>query len=311
MRCVNIVSKNYPAVRHTDPTFRRDVFCINMLKPIPLHVYLRRSMMRYPFLISIPHGGLDTPEELDGRIALDPKEIAYYSDPETRHLFDYRTGAQQVMDTAISRMVVDLNRPPYALPPRHTDGAVKFITSDHKSVYRSGMVPDITLIHKIMMRYYFPYHAEIDRVLQEETIHIAFDCHTMLPIGPPGTKDAGRRRPLICLGNNGDHEGKAKTGRLSTCRSGWMQALAEAFRNECGLGDEVVINDPFSGGFITNAHFWHTGIPFVQIEVNRSLYEPEVDPSSKDHTEASVVLRDMIWRSLVQFWDNVEATSDI
>jgi N-formylglutamate deformylase len=266
--------------------------------------------VRYPFLISIPHGGLDTPDELEGRIALDPDEIAYYSDPDTRLLFDYRTKAQHVLDTSISRMVVDLNRPPYALPPRHTDGAVKFFTSDHKSVYYPGMIPDITLIHKIMMRYYFPYHAELDRALQEGTIHIAFDCHSMLPLGPPGTKDAGRKRPLICLGNNGDHEGKANTGRLSTCSAVWMKALADAFRNECGLGDEVRINDPFSGGFITNAHFWHTGIPFVQIEVSRALYEPDTDPAFRDRTESAMVLRDTIWRSLAHFWDIVEATPD-
>jgi N-formylglutamate deformylase len=262
------------------------------------------TMAKYPFLISIPHGGLDIPIELQDHIALNPEEIIYYSDPDTRRLFDYRTSVEVVMDTAISRMVVDLNRPPYALPPRHTDGAVKLVTSDNKLIYREGMIPDITLIHRIMMRYYFPYHAQIDGVMEQESIRIAFDCHSMLPIGPANAKDAGKMRPLICLGNNGDHEGKAKKGRLSTCSTAWMKALADAFRDECHLGDEVVINDPFSGGFITNAHYWHTGVPFVQIEINRVLYDSG-DSSSSGDPKKVMNLKGKIWGALMRFWDEI------
>jgi N-formylglutamate deformylase len=262
-------------------------------------------MKQYPFLISIPHGGLDIPKELKGRIALDPGEIFYYSDPDTRELFEHRTQVAAVMDTRISRMVVDLNRPPYALPPRHRDGAVKFRTSDDKPVYHPAIVPDIHQIHRLMMRHYFPYHAEIDRVLGEGTIQIAFDCHSMLPLGPLGAKDAGKERPMICLGNNGDRKGRGKKGRLSTCSAAWMGALADAFQDEYRLEGEVQINDPFPGGFITNAHYWHTGIPFVQIEVNRTLYEPAGNPSIHTRKEAIRVLRDSLWRCLERFWDGV------
>jgi N-formylglutamate deformylase len=261
-------------------------------------------MERYPFLISIPHGGLIIPDDLRSRFALTDEDLVFYSDPDTRLLFGFGRRAEMVMDTEISRMVVDLNRPPYVLPPRHADGAVKFVTSDGKPVYHAGMVPDITLIHQMMMRYYFPYHAQIDQMVEQNSIGIAFDCHSMLPIGPPGTKDAGEQRPLICLGNNGDREGRAKKGRLSTCSASWMMALAEAFRNECNLGNEVAINNPFSGGFITNAHYWHTGVPFVQVEVNRALYE-ESGRNSPPAGNALKMLREKIWSALTSFWDEV------
>jgi formiminoglutamase len=52
-----------------------------------------------------------------------------------------------------------------------------------------------------------------------------------------------------------------------------MSGLADAFREEFCFDHEVAINNPFTGGFITNAHYWHKGIPWVQLEVNRSLYE--------------------------------------
>ena len=90
----------------------------------------------------------------------------------------------------------------------------------------------------------------------------------------PG-KDAGRKRPLICLGNNGDRKGRAKKNSIATCPAAWINALADGFREEFSLGREVAINNPFSGGFISNAHYWRKGVPWIQIEVNRSLYEPE------------------------------------
>jgi formiminoglutamase len=288
-------------------------FRINTLKPVLFHAYMRKKIMMvvYPFLISIPHGGLDIPAELEDRFALDPEEIVYYGDPDTRCLFDFRTRVQRVMDTRFSRMAVDLNRPPYALPPRHVDGAVKFVTTDKKPVYRSDLVPDITLIHQIMMRYYFPYHTDLDRVLQGGSIRIAFDCHSMLPIGPSGAKDAGRERPLICLGNNGDLKGGAKKGRLATCSAAWMGALADAFREECQLREEVTINDPFSGGFITNAHYWHTGVPFIQIEVNRALYQSEIDSPYGIESRGVAWMSNLIWRSLTHFWDEITGSGDI
>ena len=55
-----------------------------------------------------------------------------------------------------------------------------------------------------------------------------------------------------------------------------MNSLADAFREEFSLDREVAINDPFSGGFISNAHYWRKGVPWVQLEINRSLYEADV-----------------------------------
>ena len=252
---------------------------------------------RFPFLISIPHGGIIIPEEVRGRIALTPPDLLYYSDPDTRSLYDFQGKVAAALECDISRMVVDLNRPPYTLPPRHRDGVVKHFTTDGKPVYYPDLIPEITRIHKMMMRYYFPYHARIDHLLMKNSVKIAFDCHSMLPVGPPGTKDAGRPRPLICIGNNGDREGEPRKGSLATCSGPWVRMLADAFRDEFSLHDEVAINLPYLGGFITNAHYWHTGIPFVQLEVNRSLYEQQGDEGKKIEQ-----LRDNIWSALIHFW---------
>jgi formiminoglutamase len=277
------------------------------LDPSPYPCSLAGTMNnRYPFLISIPHGGVTIPEVLMERSALTSSDILYYSDPDTRSLFDFREWVVAVLDTEISRIFVDLNRPPYALPPRHNDGVVKYSTAEGKPVYRNGSIPDITLLHQVLMRHYFPYHAQLDQILETREISLALDCHSMLPVGPPGSKDEGRVRPMICLGNNGDREGKAKKDRLATCTAEWITGLADAFREEFLLDKQVTINHPFSGGFITNAHYWHTGVPFVQLEVNRVLYESGDAFGREESTVDRIrMLKQKIWNALHRFWYDI------
>jgi N-formylglutamate deformylase len=263
--------------------------------------------MRYPFLISIPHGGTDVPPEINGRLALGCEELNYYSDPVTRLLYRFGDSVGTTIDTPVSRMVVDLNRPPLPLPPNDPDGIIKVRTIDGRIVYREGQFPDMQLIHRLLMKWYFPYHQRIDELIDAHDIQIAFDCHSMLPVGSDTQKDAGRKRPLICLGNNGDRNGRAGKGGITTCPESWINALAKGFREEFSLGPEVAINNPFSGGFISNAHYWRKGIPWIQIEVNRSLYEDSSGTGpSPDRDEAVGVLRERIWRVLAGFWDRYD-----
>ncbi|MDD1705664.1 MAG: N-formylglutamate amidohydrolase, partial [Methanoregulaceae archaeon] len=136
------------------------------------------------------------PEEVSFHFALTRTELAYYSDPATRALYQFHDRVVSYLDTDISRMVVDLNRPPYHLPPRHPDGVIKLRTVHGTPVYRDGSLPDIRVIHRLLMYHYFPYHATIDLMLDPELIAFAMDCHSMLPRGPPAHRDAGKERPL-------------------------------------------------------------------------------------------------------------------
>jgi formiminoglutamase len=155
--------------------------------------------------------------------------------------------------------------------------------------------------------HYFPYHQQIDELIDRQPVRIAFDCHSMLPFGSASQKDAGKSRPLICLGNNGDRRGRARKGSIATCSEEWITALAEIFKEEFSCGNEVAINNPFSGGFISNAHFWHKGIPWIQIEINRSLYEPD-EPwgcLAKENDDRVISLRETVWKVLASFWDHI------
>ena len=86
-----------------------------------------------------------------------------------------------------------------------------------------------------------------------------------------------------------------------------ITTLAGVFKEEFCFDREVAINNPFSGGFIANAHFWHKGIPWIQIEMNRSLYEPEGSVVPVQKTDDRVVrLREKIWNVLTTFWKRIE-----
>jgi formiminoglutamase len=263
--------------------------------------------MKYPFLISIPHGGVEIPAEVAGRFALSEKEISWYCDPSTRTLFDFGQSVEATIDTHVSRMVIDLNRPPLPLPPKDPDGIIKVRTVDGRPVYRPGQMPDLPLIHQLMMKWYFPYHQRIDELIDQYPVRLAFDCHSMLPYGSAEQNDAGKRRPLICLGNYGDDNGRPKPGSLTTCPQDWITCLAESFREEFRGPGEVTINTPFSGGFVSNAHYWRKGIPWIQIEINRVLYEYHApgDHQDTDKDDRVPELHTKIWEILARFWDEL------
>jgi len=253
----------------------------------------------YPFLISVPHGGVEVPEEVRDAVFLDQEAISYFSDPGTRKIFDLSDCVCACIDTPISRMIVDLNRPPYHLPPKRWDGVVKTRTATGIPVYKEGQFPDITLIHRLLLKYYFPYHAMVDRLLEGGRIILAIDCHSMLSFAPEQDRDPFRKRPLVCLGNNGDRDGNPRKGSLATCPGEVIRALSYEFKEIFPDEGSVALNTPFRGGFISNAHYWHKGVPWVQLEVNRSLYEDRGE-------DGCLALQDSIRKILSGFWDVIQ-----
>jgi formiminoglutamase len=65
-----------------------------------------------------------------------------------------------------------------------------------------------------------------------------------------------------------------------TCPPEWIRALAESLGQAFAGGGRVAINDPFAGRYISQYHYERSGIPWIQIEINRKLYlnEAYFDP---------------------------------
>jgi len=235
----------------------------------------------YPLLISIPHSGSIIPPEVAEMVRITGKDIFYDGDTLTREIYDFGKSANAVIKTPIARAIVDVNRAYDDRPPENPDGVVKTVTTDGTPVYREGMFPDDDLVEDLLQKYYFPYHERLGNLLESRSIRLALDCHSMLEHSPVTSVRPGEPRPLICLSNRGDREGMPVRGcGHVTCPPEWIRALAESFRYTFAGEGEVVMNNPFAGGYISQYHYEHSGIPWIQIEINRKLYlnETYFDP---------------------------------
>ena len=222
-------------------------------------------MEPFPVLISIPHGGYKTPEELKDRILLSKKDLFKDSDAFTQDIYDIGPAAFSVVTSDIARAFVDVNRSPSDLPPENPDGLIKSHTCHDKKIYKAGMEPDKELIRELLRKYYEPYYQKIRETFDGGTMALGFDCHSMENIGPSTARDAGQKRPMICLGNlHGE-----------TCPDKTVERLAECFIKAFELSRlEVTQNNPFYGQYIIKT-FGNSPVPWIQVEMNRALYLKE------------------------------------
>lgn len=229
-------------------------------------------MKPLPALLSIPHGGDRAPEELKGRLGIQPTDLLDDSDAYTRDIYDLGSKVVRVITADIARAFVDLNRTTSDRPPQKPDGIIKSITCYGRPIYIGGLEPDDEVIERLIERYYEPYHALIRNAVEDNQIEMAFDCHSMAAEGPAISPDVGKRRPMICLGNA---HGRA-------CSQETAERLAHCMREAFSLKEEeVTINRPFAGGHITRAYGGNP-LPWIQVEMNRALYlsSPWFDRSS-------------------------------
>jgi formiminoglutamase len=214
-----------------------------------------------PILISIPHGGTRQPVELEGRVCLSEGDLFDDGDARTREIYDVGAAVASVISADVARAFVDLNRAPDDRPPANPDGVVKSLTCYGRPIYHPGSEPDDALIELLLARYHEPYHERL-RAANTPEIRLALDCHSMAAQAPPVAADPGRPRPLFCLGNADG----------ATCPPSTIERLAEALTKafECEPG-EVKFNEPFRGGYIIRRHGVGQ-VPWIQVELNRSLY---------------------------------------
>ncbi len=248
--------------------------------------------MPLAILVSIPHGGSETPPEVADRVIATPEEIFDDGDAFTREIYDLGAGVAHVQSARVARAFVDLNRAEDDRPPRNPDGVVKTATCFDRPVYAEPLDADLT--ERLLARYHRPYHDALETAARQAGARLGLDCHSMAAEPPPVAPDAGRPRPLFCLSNAvGRTCDEEVVLRLASC-------IAEAF--ECPAR-EVALNRPFKGGYITRRHGRHP-LPWIQVEMNRSLYladpwfdreERRVDP------ERLGELRERFGRALSRF----------
>ncbi len=259
----------------------------------------------YPILLSIPHSGDTVPPEVSDKVSITGRDIFYDGDALTREIYDFGKSVDAVIKTPIARAIVDVNRAYDDRPLENPDGVVKVVTTDGTPIYREGLFPDDDLVEDLLQRYYFPYHERLRTLLKNHNIKLAFDCHSMLERSPAASVCPGNPRPLICLSNQGDEQGMPVSERGPvTCPPEWIRALAESFRCAFAGEGEIAINNPFVGGYISQYHYEWSGIPWIQIEINRKLYLNEMYfDSERLRVDQRIIqeLRNRIFDTIIQF----------
>lgn len=255
-----------------------------------------------PILISVPHGGMDTPEECRERSDLSALEIFEDGDGFTRQIYDFRDKAVAYVDTTIARAFIDVNRKRDDMAPRNPDGVIKSETVLGVPVYRQGVFPDEFLVEQLLKKYYDPYHQKLREHAVKTNITIAFDCHSMLERAPRSSPQPGKHRPLICISNGIGQTGKNQGDVELTCSFAVMNRFAEMLAHAFEIPlEQVALNDPFTGGHIIRSHF-NGDIPWIQLELNRSLYLTDTgfdrecltcDPAVVAH------LRECVWTAMI------------
>lgn len=220
-------------------------------------------MTKLPILLSIPHGGTRKPVELDGHLSITNKDLFDDSDPFVIELYDLGDKVQRVIKTDIARAFVDLNRSLQDMPPDNPDGLIKSKTCYDKPIYTNGKEPDNLLKTMLIEMYYNPYHRSIQKSIDELDLKLCLDCHSMASSAPYFSPDKTQsKRPLFCISNN---DGQTSSQEM-------MEQLADSISESYSIDrQEIFLNDPFHGGHITRT-YGNKPVPWIQIEMNRSMY---------------------------------------
>lgn len=254
-------------------------------------------MKKLPVLLSVPHGGDETPAEIKDHLCLSQQDLFADGDAFTREIYGIQDSVSAYVDTPYARAFIDLNRNTNDLPPKNPDGIVKTTTCHGKAIYTPGkeLSPEDSAL--LIAKYYHPYHQNIRQLLDTHSdIQLALDCHSMEAIGPEISPDRGQRRPSICLGIN----------QGESCSIDMAKKLSACFQTVFELdASEVTIDKPFSGGFITRT-YGNKPIPWVQIEISRALYlaEPWFDKDKLSVNQSRLkTLQKQFQNTLVLFFE--------
>jgi formiminoglutamase len=261
-------------------------------------------MTPLPLLLSIPHGGRERPPELDELVALSDADLFDDGDAFADRIYDVGELVAHVETARVARAFVDLNRAEDDLPPENPDGVVKSMTCYEVPIYAEGSEPGRALIETLLARYHHPYHEALREAAGTPGLLAALDCHTMAEKPPPIAPDHDER-PLFCLS---DRNGATSPWALT-------EALGDAIAGAFEIPrDSVKRNRPFEGGFIVRTHGADGrapgNLPWIQVEMNRSLYlaEPWFDRSRLEVDAARLdELRERFATALRAFVDGVRA----
>jgi formiminoglutamase len=227
---------------------------------------------KLPFLIIIPHSGLDIPEELYGYENVSPLNIFFEADAGAESIFSFNDSVLKKISTPVSKVFVDVDREFKMLAPVTNDGVIKSRTSMNREVFKTDCYPDEIAISNILNRYYFPFHESIRTSIKQMKFRAIIECHTHMPVGPANSPDRGMPRPLVITGYTVDTDSGVKQTASADMSIELASAVGKNLSREGETVSEIFrVSDHDSKGFIMK-NYSLSGIPVLSLSISRSLF---------------------------------------
>lgn len=238
---------------------------------------IRASGKRVPILLSIPHCGVEFPEELKDEYKPDLRQAPDDTDWFVHKLYDFAPAMGiTIIHAVYSRWVIDVNRDPES-KPLYNDGRIitpLCPTTDFfgNPIYMDERkAVDAEEVSRRTEKYYVPYHTRVKELITDIKNEfgkvLLWECHSIRQFVPTIYKE---RFPDLILG---DADGSSASSGISSTA---LQTLK-------GGRYQVSYNHPFKGGYITrqfcdpknNEHA-------LQLEMTKVNY---MDDSEKQYDE--------------------------
>ena len=218
-----------------------------------------------PVLISVPHAGLEVPEDIKARLSdegLRLTDTDWHVDRLYAPLKDL--GVSMLVATN-SRYLIDLNRPSDGsslYPGQQVSGLCPTETFAGLKIYKENQEPGGAEIAERTKAFWQPWHDKLSETLallkQTHGHAVLWDAHSI-----------NNRLPLLFEGqlpdlNFGTNDGKACDAGLA---SDILSTASEDKNYTC------VLNGRFKGGVITRSHGTpKEGVSAIQLEMAQSCY---------------------------------------
>ena len=218
-----------------------------------------------PVLVSVPHAGLDVPDDIKARLSDEGLRLADTDWHVDRLYAPLKTLGVSMLVATNSRYVIDLNRPSDGsslYPGQMVTQLCPTETFEGKKIYKGDEEPSATEIAERTTKYWQPYHRKLAKTLatlKEKHGHaILWDAHSI-----------NNRLPRLFDGqlpdlNFGTNDGKACDEELA----GNILSIAKAYTRYTSI-----LNGRFKGGVITRTYGQPSeGINAIQLEMAQACY---------------------------------------
>ena len=250
---------------------------MNKINPLESFVLVRNKDLVKPIFLSSPHSGNFYSEEFLSKTKVPLSELRRNEDMYVDELFeDLTKNGFPLLKALYPRIYIDLNRGALELDKSmFKENDINFRIDETKYTRSGiGLIPKISLngeeiykskllwcdIESRIQDFYNPYHLILKESLDElnnkfETA-LLVDCHSM----PFDRSNDTYKTPEIVIGNNFQDGISMEYGNF----------LLSSFKK---FGFSVKLNDPYSGGFITQYYgSLKKNVKVIQLEIRRDLY---------------------------------------